>query len=42
MLTAFNDLLDYQGRDLLEHVRRQAIEVIELCENYTLFFLNCG
>lgn len=42
LLTPFNDLLEYEGRDLLEHVRKIAVEVIEMCENYTIFFLNLG
>lgn len=41
-LIPYKDLLNYQGRDLMEHVKRQAIEVIEQCDDYTIFFLNTG
>lgn len=39
-LESFKNLTNYPGRELLDHIKREAIEVIEHCENYTIFFSN--
>lgn len=36
------DLLNYPGRDLLQMIRKEAVEIIESCDNYTIFFMNTG
>ncbi|KAL4475445.1 hypothetical protein ABPG72_022080 [Tetrahymena utriculariae] len=41
-LVPFQDLLEYEGRDLIERIRQEAFEVIENCDNYTIFFQNVG
>lgn len=35
-------LIEYEGRDLLEQIRQQAILTQEECDNYTVFFMCCG
>ncbi|XP_051912618.1 cilia- and flagella-associated protein 206-like [Hippocampus zosterae] len=38
-LIPVRELLDHPGRDLLRLVRKEASEVIELCENYSIVFM---
>ncbi|EGR33080.1 hypothetical protein IMG5_062210, partial [Ichthyophthirius multifiliis] len=37
-LIPFQELLEYPGKDLNEKIRIEAIDVIEQCDNYTIFF----
>ena len=38
-LSTLQELIEHQGRNLPELIRREAIETVDQCDNYTLFFL---
>jgi len=37
-LAPFSELLEYEGRNLIDKTKDEAFEVIEHCDNYTVFF----
>jgi hypothetical protein len=39
-LSSLADLIDHNpGGQLLEYLRKEAIEIVDLCDSYTVFFL---
>lgn len=38
-LISFEELLKYEGRNLIEKLKKEALNIIELCDKYTKFFV---
>jgi hypothetical protein len=37
-LCSLQDLVEHSGRELIDKIRKEAIDTIELCDSYTVYF----